>query len=366
MATTSRVAELVKEDTLASENRIAQFISLPAREHISGSHWMRAQLRDLAALTRERPWNRVIIPSGDGLMQALAIARYLGYSAVAPRTRAEVLVLRGGVAYPGTLQQRIKRRLSWHLLNAAPVAVRHHLDQVFVAWHHRRKWSSTEWRLMPDPVETSPHVGKAEARSRLKLPKDALIVGSVGQLDSRKGIDTLIRAFARLGSQSPLHLMLAGKCSAEIAHQAEVLAATSQYAGRVHVLNRWTTDEELRLSIAAMDLVVVAYPGHIGSASIVLRAIAAGRPVLGSPTPWMQRHIPPYSAGWISDPSDIDSFTAALSRAAGEALKWEPSPRTSALLRFCSPENYMAHWVRETVEELGCETPFSLTSPPQV
>jgi glycosyltransferase involved in cell wall biosynthesis len=137
------------------------------------------------------------------------------------------------------------------------------------------------------------------------------------------------------------------------------LRARPGFAGRVHLVDKWVTDEQMMTALAAMDLVVAAYPGHVGSASIVLRVMAAQRPVLGSPTPWIARHVVNYGAGWVSNVDDREAFASDLARAMEDAPSWRPSPRVRELLAFNSPENFMAHWTQATAAELGCSPAFS-------
>jgi glycosyltransferase involved in cell wall biosynthesis len=336
-----------------------------ARRH-SMSFLARAkqQVEELRTLMKARPWRRVVLPAGDGLLQAIALAELGGYSVVPPGLPVEALVLRGGVAYPTSRLTQLRRRASWSLLEKAPVTVRHHLDPVFLDWLKLQPPIRSIWRLMPDPVEVPPPLDKHTARMRLGMPVTGVVVGCVGVLDDRKGILLVLDAFEKAMLPNDVRLLLVGTCSPAVRERVSRLRALQMYTERVHLHDRWVTDEDMMTALAAMDVVAVAYPGHVGSASIVLRAMAAERPVLGSSTLWIARHISDYAAGWISKVEDAESFSSALSRAIAAAPSWSPSPRVRDLLAFNSPENFMAHWTRAIVDELGCASPFNLIGPP--
>ncbi len=62
-----------------------------------------------------------------------------------------------------------------------------------------------------------------------------------------------------------------------------------------------------------MDVIAAVYPQHTGSASIVIRAAAAGRPVLGSDYGWIGRTIEKHGLGLACRPSDESSILRGIS-----------------------------------------------------
>jgi len=329
-------------------------LRLPARQRGGQMGHLGQQVEDLRRLAQERPWGRIVFPTGDGLLQVLGLAASCGARIFSPGLPVEALALRGGVAYPGSRVTYLKRLTSLHFLERAPLTVRHHLDPVFMDWLRVQPPPRTEWRLMPDPVEIPAPLDRQTARMRLGIPVDGVVAGCVGVLDERKGIHLLVEAFEAAQLPSDARLLLVGTCTPGVKATVVRLRARPGFARRVHVVDQWVTDEKMMTALAAMDLVVAAYPGHVGSASIVLRVMAAQRPVLGSPTPWIARHVASYGAGWVSDVDDREVFASDLARAMAAAPSWRPSPRVRELLAFNSPENFMAHWTQATAAELGC------------
>jgi glycosyltransferase involved in cell wall biosynthesis len=324
------------------------------------------QVHVLRRLASERRWNRIVLPAGDGLLQALAMAASSGLHVLPPGIPVEALALRGGVAYPAGQLAKQKRRASLRLMERAPVSVRHHLDPVFADWAHVQPAPRCEWRLMPDPVETPTLFDRRSARNKLGIPTDGIVVGCVGTLDERKGVHLAIDAFQIAHLPRDAHLLLVGQCTPAIKTAVAKLSARPEFVGRVHLRDEWVREDTMMAAIEAMDLVIAAYPGHVGSASVVLRVMAGQRPVLGSATPWMVRHLVGYRAGWLADVENIESFASDLVRAISNASSWRPSPRVPQLLAFDSPGNFMAHWTRATAGDLGISPLAQRPAPPFV
>ena len=320
------------------------------------------ELKDLRSLAGERPWNRIVLPAGDGLLQMLGLAAQGGVRIFRPGQVVEALAIRGSIAYPASQLRRLKHKASLLLLHKADVAVRHHLDPVFMDWLRVQPPPRPKWHLMPDPVEIPQPLDRRTARGQLGLPPDGAVVGCVGVLDERKGVHLLADAFGAARLPRDVHLLLVGMCTPGVRAAVARLRRLPGFADRIHVFDEWVTDETMMRAIAAMDLVVTAYPGHVGSASIVLRVMAAERPVLGSSTPWIARHVSQYGAGWVSDVENREVFASHLALAVGRASSWRPSPRVRELLEFNSPENFMAHWTQATATELACSPAFPIVS----
>jgi glycosyltransferase involved in cell wall biosynthesis len=364
LATTERAERSPELSGVRVDGRPIRFLRLAPRRRSGNFSRLHEQATELRELARIRKWNRIVLPSGDGLLQMVTFLTKLGFPVLPNGLEVEALGLRGGIAYPSPLALRWRRRVSWFLAERAPASVRHHLDPVFIEWLSRRPACGPRWQLMPDPIEPASALDKRSARAHFGLPADDLVVGSVGILDERKGIHLLVEGFGRAALPKDTHLLLVGICSQAVKQRIARLVAQPGFAGRVHLDDRWVADHEMMTALAAMDLAAAVYPAHVGSASIVLRAMAAGRPVLGSPTPWIVRHISGYDAGWVADAEDREAFPVELARAVQAARDWAPSPRVHDLLAFNSPENFMAHWTRSTEVELGCASPFAWRDPP--
>jgi glycosyltransferase involved in cell wall biosynthesis len=302
------------------------------------SPWQLARSRSaelMAAVARHRA-DHVMMPYGDGLAQALAVRRLTARRTFPRGVTSECLLFRGAFAYPASgTRRRVANRASWELARRAPVTYFHHLDPLVY-----ERIGSPRWSLMPDPVERPPPLTSREARRRLEIPLEGRYIGCVGIIDSRKGADLLIEAFARAGLGPDDRLLLAGP------HHPDVLAllagphAGAVREGRIISINSFLPIDALQASLFALDVVGTPYPNHIGSASIVIRAAAAGRPVLGSNYGWVGRTVPQFGLGRTCDVSDAASFADNIRPALDESAGWRLTPAAERFVRFHSAENF--------------------------
>jgi glycosyltransferase involved in cell wall biosynthesis len=144
---------------------------------------------------------------------------------------------------------------------------------------------------------------------------------------------------------------LAGKLSPGV--RAILEALPEGVRARIHAPDRFLDDDAFDASIAAMDLVCTPYPDHVGSASIVIRAAAAKRPVLGADTGWMQATIPRFRLGRTVTVRDPDALARTLAAALDDARDHVPHRAADAFVRFHSHENFAACWTARIRERLG-------------
>lgn len=296
------------------------------------------------AIERHRP-DYVFLPSGDLLVQATAFWLML------PHTRPRVVppidsIVHGcRFAYDGGGPLRaLKNATSLRLLARAPVKSIKLLsfDAIQQLRRNAPLWAS-HFELVPHPVDVPIPMSKADARGALGLPTDGRIVGCVGVLDERKGIDLLLRAFAasRLGSTD--RLLLVGRMSGAIEQlvAGEYSSLVSQ--GRLILRNRFVSDAEMAAAIGAMDLVCTPYRSQYGVASIILNASAMGRPVLSSAVGWPLAVVGALGLGTTCDVGDARAFAMALEYGLEASLHFQPSPLSSRLVAYHSPGNFAAH-----------------------
>lgn len=137
---------------------------------------------------------------------------------------------------------------------------------------------ATRISVIPNGVDTELfHPGEmATARHQLGLPQDAFLILFSGNLIPRKGVDVLLRAFARLKEEQQLRLVILGSGPEEgplrdLAESLEV-APTVSFAGR-------KSFAAMPLWYQAADLFVMPSWAE-GLSLAILEAMAAGRPVI--------------------------------------------------------------------------------------
>jgi glycosyltransferase involved in cell wall biosynthesis len=318
------------------------------------------------SIARARP-DFLYVPTADGLSQLLGVAGMLGRRTLPRGLHSEALLLRGSFAYPAAgWRQRVQARLSWAAAaQAAPWSVLYHLDPI--VYDRERRDRSTEaesghLRLMPDPVEgrkPSParDASRAEILRRLGVPPDGRYVGTAGLLDRRKGVDLLIRAYADARRRGQLadtdRLLLVGRPDPAIAAMLSGETEPMVRSGHVQVIDRFLDTADFVDAISAMDLVVTPYPRHIGSASIVIRAAALGRPVLGSDFGWIGYVVPRFGLGRTVNVNDPAAFAAELAQSLDDSPAYRPPEAARRFAQFHTPENFRATWTEVLRERLG-------------
>jgi D-inositol-3-phosphate glycosyltransferase len=177
---------------------------------------------------------------------------------------------------------------------------------------HMRKLVSSVGRIEVIPCGTV-------ARQTLGIAPDAKVVLYVGRFDKRKGIETLVRAFAKssLHGTGKLQLIIGGGSRpgcidgmerdriASIVSELGIENCTA-FPGRL--------DETIiPLYYAAADVCVV--PSHYEPFGLVaIEAMASRTPVVASDVGGLQFTVVPEVTGLLAPPKDDDAFAAAIDR----------------------------------------------------
>jgi glycosyltransferase involved in cell wall biosynthesis len=186
------------------------------------------------------------------------------------------------------------------------------------------------------------------ARAALGLPEDARVVVSAGALVPRKGMDRVLRAWARLRPTPGRDvLVIAGPASlaeglpprfADHPGELRALAATAgiaetvRFAGRVNDLERWYGAADAFVFLSHRE----------GQGYVIVEAMASGLPCVVSPLDGIGRELVA-EGGFIADaPDDADAVAARLGelladparrRALGERVRARAVERFSLAAR---------------------------------
>jgi len=118
---------------------------------------------------------------------------------------------------------------------------------------------------------------RAEARASLQVPESARLLVCVGHLTRIKGIDVLIQAAERLGSDDPdLHVRVAGRGAEREALERQLAAAG--LAARFRLLGH---HDDIQGLLEAADLFVLPSRSE-GQPNAVIEAMAMGLPVVAT------------------------------------------------------------------------------------
>ena len=103
----------------------------------------------------------------------------------------------------------------------------------------------------------------------------------------------------------------------------------------------------------AMDLTCTPHLRHIGISSMVLRAVAAHRPVLAVNEGWFAALIPRLGLGWTCSVTDSTDFANSMARCLDAAPKYRPSEAARRLLAFHCVENFQGVWTKRLRDRVG-------------
>ncbi len=159
------------------------------------------------------------------------------------------------------------------------------------------------------------------------MPPDALrkewgapVFLMFGVLSERKGMLALAHAWRGQG-----HLVLAGRVPKDeplAAQAATTLAARPD----VTWMNEYVSEERMASLFRAADVVLVPYQYHVGSSNVLIRAAAAGKPVIGSQSGLVGRLIAEHHLGLAVDTTQSDALAHALAHASSpDALSFDPA-----------------------------------------
>ncbi len=162
---------------------------------------------------------------------------------------------------------------------------------------------------------------QARGRDRLGIDAETLLVLYIGRFDPRKGIETLVRAAARLHQQPEFakHLQLwigggstPGQPDGNERDRLEDLAAALGLGDRARFLGR-IDDADLPACYAAAD--VCAIPSYYEPFGLVaIEAMAAGTPVVASTVGGLQHTVVPEETGLLVPPKDDAALAGAIAR----------------------------------------------------
>jgi phosphatidylinositol alpha-1,6-mannosyltransferase len=173
----------------------------------------------------------------------------------------------------------------------------------------------------PDRFRPLDEAARRRARSRLGLPPEGRLVVSVSRLVPRKGMDTLVRAAALLGSERPdLTVAIAGsgRDRARLDRLVAETGAPVRLLGRVPeedlpalygcadvfamlCRNRWGGLEQEGFGIVFLEAAACGVPQVAGDSGGAADAVADGETGLIASRPDDERHVAELLAGLLDD-----------------------------------------------------------------
>jgi glycosyltransferase involved in cell wall biosynthesis len=164
--------------------------------------------------------------------------------------------------------------------------------------------------LIENAVDThqfTRRTSREEAKRRIGLRPDQLVVGAIGRLSAEKGFDILIEATGRLiRGGIDVALIIAGEGDEE--QRLEELAAASGLRGRVHLLG---FRQDTAVLFEAMDIFALSSLRE-GLPNVLLEAMAMGVPVVATRIAGVPGLIRHGSNGLLVEPGSPEALAGAL------------------------------------------------------
>jgi len=191
------------------------------------------------------------------------------------------------------------------------------------AGHDFDLWPDKERRVVvvPNGVDLDEFrrtLSREEARGRLGLPMNGLLLSAIGDVSPRKGGDLVLEALARLGPAIPgLRLMFVGdphRGQSEFAEGLRRRAAQPPLAGRVHFFP-YTRDILPFYEAADVNLLISRDEGF---GRTIIEAGALETPSIGARTGGIPELIDHGRTGLLVPPEDPAALAEAISRLARE------------------------------------------------
>ncbi len=163
------------------------------------------------------------------------------------------------------------------------------------------------------PLEAFSHPGP-DLRLELGIPPDARVVGLVGSITPRKGVDLFVDAALRLARDFPdAHFLLAGDAPDAYQDFKRAMLALARPlidAGRFHAPG-WIAD----MPAFYRTLDVLALPSRIeGFGLVIIEAAAAGVPVVRSASGGHTETTLDGETGFVVPVDDLDALTKRLAQ----------------------------------------------------
>ena len=311
------------------------------------------------ALTRARPAH-LLVPNAEPLLALLGLYSALGRAGIPSGVTCAFTLVRADFAYPAVnVKQRAWFWAKERSIAAVPKATISLIDPI--AYENIRRRGSTlagRISLLPEPLDDVTPIGKAEARRRLGIPVEGRYIACAGVLDPRKGVDLVIQAFAQANLRPDDKLLLGGKAGPEIAELLNRQPTEMVRKGKIVLLDRYLSDEELNWVICASDVVAATYrASHRAPSGIINKAAVIGRPVLASRFGWSDIMVPEFGLGALTDIDNLTTFADDITRALEQSGSFVPSPKTARLREYLSPEDFAAAWTAGIAQRLGRPAP---------
>jgi len=169
--------------------------------------------------------------------------------------------------------------------------------------------------VLPHGVLDAPRSGMtaAEARATLAIAPGAKVALAFGNIRPYKGLDVLLRAFAKIAGEQPDALLVIAGKPWESWDRYGALIAQMGLGGRVRLFLDFVPTPEVEMFFLAADAVVLPYRGFDAQSGVGALALPFGRALIVSAAGGLPEFV--FDPDAVVTPGDEDSLAEALGRA---------------------------------------------------
>jgi len=254
----------------------------------------------------------LFFPYGDAAVYFLPLVRFFYPFS---NLTIQMIFLRGRfcpTVYPGFLSG-LKKALIKVYTKLNLVQKLFIIDDLIYNALKREGLSGSAFVFLPDPMPDWNPISKEDARRKLNLPTEDKIILSFGSLSLRKGIGPLIEIIRQGMLPDNVKLLLAGQPDEYIGLLLDAAnAEISGFRDKVILRTDFISKEDVPYYFFSADIVLANYHNHIGPSGVLLKAVAAKRPVIGPDFGWVGWALRRINPDWIYDTKTKEAFEKKL------------------------------------------------------
>jgi glycosyltransferase involved in cell wall biosynthesis len=326
---------------------------------VQGPGGLFATMRSLLDGLKSFQPNHVIVPFANPLAHALGVPNPISALLRKRNIEIEGILLFGRYAYPHTdLASKCKQHIALKMLERGPWSRLHHILPHAVRMMENHSPHLREVvSFLPDPIESPIHFSRDSACDKLGLNPNHRYVSLVGLIEQRKGVFELLHAARSLDHSLPetTKFLLAGRCTEQVRSALRDEFYPLIQKQRVVVLDKHLAQDELWAACYASSLMTLPYPQHQNSASLLIRAAAAGVPVLCNAIGWMHETTQQYGLGWTCDTRNAKSFVTTLQNCLPICENYSTTPLAMQFVQEHALENFQAKLVQRILSRITAQ-----------
>jgi glycosyltransferase involved in cell wall biosynthesis len=195
---------------------------------------------------------------------------------------------------------------------------------------------------------------RTDARRRLGVKDEQVVLLVYGSIEARKGVLTLCQAVADRACPRELMVLLAGTKTDDVLNvrHESALQALRDRGRLIEISGFFTGEEELEIFSAA-DIVWLGYEGFYGMSGVLVQAGSMGLPVIACEEGLIGWVSKKYRMGITVRAREVASVVGALSRLASDpALRHELGENGRAMAAGHDPRSF-GRCVCDVLERLG-------------